>query len=482
MIKRSLILLSLPAAFYLHAQDVSTVRNSIDVYSNPSLPASAKYNAMVGSTGALGGDGTALMNNPAGLGVAISSNISGTLGIKTYKNSSSLSGSVVDYSKTNVDLNNFNGVATFQLLTESQWKFVNIGVNYSNRNLDNYIESAGNKNIVIQKALEDANGNAFTGNLSYQGHAYNRLGSQSKMAIGLGANYANNLYIGAGINFHSAHLEQHDAARFSLDLNNSVAEYHKQYTPFTEQGSGFSANVGVIGKINNQFRLGAALETPTWWGIERVYTDHFIDANNNGYISVENFTEKRTFTSPFKALLSAAFVPNKNFALNVDYGIGLTKPKYKVEGPAETELNEYFSAHSKSVSEIKVGAEYRVKAFRLRGGFAHATNPFDAVGITSYNDNGSVETHTFNNLILGKRNAIGVGIGYDLNSMYIDLAFQNQKSEYHNPFLYGSVAKDNPRYTTGYHSGDFDVTAESSAVSLVKKSQNLVSLTLGFKF
>ncbi len=480
MIKKSLVVLSISAAFFAQAQDVSTLRNSIDVYSNTLANGSAKFNAMSGSTGALGGDATALLNNPAGLGVAISSNIGGTLGFQSYNNNSSLGGSSIDYSKRNVDVANFNGTASFQLLTESQWKFVNLGVNYSNRNLDNYIETAGNKNIVIQKQLEDNNGNLLNGNLTYAGHAYDRTGSHSKMGIGIGANYANAIYFGAGLNFHTTNLEQYDSAKFHLDLDNSTDTYRKQYTPFSEQGSGFSASLGVIGKVNNQFRLGAALETPTWWGIERVYTDHYVD--NSGYISYDNFTENRTFRSPLKATLSAAFVPNKNFALNIDYGIGLTKPKYKVEGPAETELNAFFADNSRAVSEVKVGAEYRIKAFRLRGGFSHASNPFDAVSLSSYNANGSVGNNSYSNLILGKRNTVGAGLGYDFKSMYIDLAFQNQNSEYSNPFLYGSVVNAGSGYTTGYYSANFDVTSANSVVSTVKNSTNLVSLTLGWKF
>lgn len=480
MIKKSLALLSISAAFFVQAQDVSTIRNSVDVYSDNSMVGSAKFNSMAGSNGALGGDATSLMNNPAGIGVAIASNISATLSFQNYKNTSTIANSKLNYNNSFADLSNVNGVATFSLLSESPWKFVNIGVNYSNKNIDNYIETAGNNQIIIQKPLEDQNGNPLTGELSLLGHAYDRTGSHSKMNIGLGANYDNTFYIGAALNIHNTTLEQYDTAKFALDLDNSTDSYYKQYTPFTEQGSGVSGSLGIIGKVSNQFRLGAALQTPTWWQIERVYSDYYID--DTGYISYDDFTESRNFTSPFKATLSAAFVPNKNFAINVDYGIGLSKPKYRVEGPAETEINQFFDDNSKNVSEIRIGAEYRIKNLRLRGGFASATNPFDSVNLSSYNANGSVGNNTFDNLILGSKKTIGVGLGYDFKSFFIDASFQNQTSEYSNPFLYGSVANTNPRYTTGYHSGNFDVTETVSAVSDVKYLQNNFALTLGWKF
>ncbi|MCC2591461.1 OmpP1/FadL family transporter [Chryseobacterium sp. MFBS3-17] len=480
MIKRSLVILTVAAAFYAQAQDVSTVRNSVDVYSGYSLPGSAKLNAMAGSGGALGGDATSLLTNPAGLGVAISSNIGATLGIQNYKTSAAMGNSAVDFNKTMAELSNVNGVAAFQLLTETPWKFVNVGVNISTRNLDQYIESPGNNNIVIQKDLVDQSNTPVVGNMTYMGHGYDRTGVQTKMGIGVGANYDNRLYFGAGLNFHSGTLEQYDTALMGLDLDNSVNYFSKQYTPFTEVSNGFSASLGVIGKVNNQLRLGAAIETPTWWGIDRVYRDYYTDTS--GYISYEDLAEDRTFTSPMKAMLSAAFVPNKNFSINLDYGIGLTKPKYKVQGAAETELNEFFSEFSNNTSEIKVGAEYRIKSLRLRGGYAHTTSPFDAVTISSYNQSGNIGNNSFSDFILGKRNTVGLGVGYDFRSFYIDLAYQNHNSEYSNPFLFGSVANASPRYTTGYHSGDFDVSEETSAVSQVKHTENNVYLTVGWKF
>ncbi|MBW8361044.1 MAG: hemin receptor [Kaistella sp.] len=475
MLKKSFTVMSVAAVFFASAQNVSTVKNSVDIYSNAAFFGSAKYNAMAGSTGALGGDGNSLLNNPAGLGVAISSDISGTLSVQNNKNVSSLNGSSIDYTINTADIGNVNGVAAFQLMTESPWKFVNIGMSYSNQTIEDYVETPGNSNIIIQKALVDAGGNDVTGNLSYLGHAYNRFGNQSKMSVGVGANYANFLYLGAGLNFHYAQIEQYDTARFGLDLDNTVSTYDKQYTPFTEESGGFSATFGVIGKVNNQFRLGAALETPTWWSIQRFYNENYVD--NSGFISYETLEESRNFSSPLKANLSASFVPNKNFSLNVDYSLGLTKPRYRVEGAAESELNDFFDDNYKNLSEVKFGAEYRVKALRFRGGYSFATNPFDAVSISSYSNTGVEGNTSYDQLFTGKRNTLGLGIGYAFTSLFIDAAFQNTVSEYSNPFLRGSE-----EFGTGYYSADFDVNSNSSVVSQVKNTRNNFFLTVGWKF
>lgn len=151
---------------------------------------------MAGSNGALGGDANSLLTNPAGLGVAISGEVSGTLSVLGNKNSSTLAGSTLDYSKTRGDLGNAGGIIAFQLMTESAWKFINIGINYSNQSLDNVIQSPGNSNVVYYTDLNDP-----TTGRSLAGHNYERYGNLSKMSFGVGANYNHSLYIGAGLNF-----------------------------------------------------------------------------------------------------------------------------------------------------------------------------------------------------------------------------------------------------------------------------------------
>lgn len=469
--------MSISAAFFAQAQDISVIRNSMDVYSNAPMVGSSKFNAMVGSNGALGGDATSLMTNPAGLGVVISGDISGTLSITNNKNTASLAGSSINYNINKVNIGNVNGVATFQLLTETPWKFINIGANISTTSIENYVESPGNSNISIPKNLVDINtNNPVVGNMSYLGHAYNRYGTQTQFNIGAGANYNNTWYFGASVNMHGVDMEQYDSAVLGLDLNNTVSNYDKQYTPYSEKSSGFSGTVGVIGKVNNKLRLGASIETPTWWTIDRTYRDYY-DGSDGIYY--DNFVEDRTFQSPMKATLSGAFVPSKNFAINVDYTLGLTKPRYKIQGDAETELNSFFSDNYKNLSEIKVGAEYRIKALRLRGGYSYASSPFDTTTISSFSNAGTVSNNSYSNLILGDRSTIGAGIGYDFGAFYVDAAYQNISSDYKNPFLAGYEFNN---YTTGYYSGDFDVTTPSSVVSDVKNIRNNFFLTVGWKF
>ena len=462
MLKKSITVLSISAAFFVNAQDVSIIKNTVDIYSGNQLDGSAKFNSMAGSMGALGGDVSAIAVNPAGLGVFITSNVNGTLSINKTKTTSSLANTSNSYELSNTNLGQLGGVAVFEVGRTSPWKFVNIGVNYSNRNIEEYIETAGNSGYSFQDSnLVDNSGNTVTGTFTSQGHAYNRTGHLTNMNIALGGNYDNKFYVGGSLNFKGASIVQYDSALLGLDLDNNSYYFDKQGTPYTEDSNGFSLSAGVIGKLNNNVRLGLSLESPTWWSLARVYNEVLKD--DLGYYG-DTYTEDRTLTTPMKATLSGAFVASKNFALNVDYTLGVTKPKYKVQGPAETQLNSFFSSDYKNLSELRVGAEYRYNNFRLRGGYGIANSPFDSKA-------------GFSDLYIGKRETLGLGVGFDFKSFYIDAAYNRIKINSTN--VYGGG-----KYYNLANNGDvnFFVTNPNDFTSKLEDVRDNINLTVGFKF
>jgi hypothetical protein len=154
MLKKTLLLISIPVSFlYLKGQyspDISVITNTTDIYSGNPINGTAKYNAMAGSIGALGGDISSASVNPAGIGVFITNDANLTLGINNNKNASTFAGKTLNNKINDTDINNTGGVLTFNLgENPSKWKFVNIGVNYSNRSLDNTVRSDANGNIKI---------------------------------------------------------------------------------------------------------------------------------------------------------------------------------------------------------------------------------------------------------------------------------------------------------------------------------------------
>lgn len=477
MIKRiSLVaFLSLGAMYY--AQDASVIKNTAEVYSGSNFGGTAKFNSMAGSMGALGGDLSAITVNPAGTGVFITGDVSATLAVQGNKNNSNLFGKSFESSYNNTNLGQVGGVVSFETNSNSPWQFVNLAFNYSTKNLEDYVQTPGNSSI--KEAVQyDSGGATVNDFLVYNGHAYDRTGTASNLNVSLGGNYENKIYVGAGLNFKTAELEQLDFFQLQLQNLGEYANYHKQYTPYRESSNGFSASVGIIGKINNNIRLGAAIESPTFWNLTRTYTEYGQNSSD-AWVS-DIFDETRRLTTPMKLTLSGALVASKNFAVNIDYTLGVTKPKYKVEGSAEQQLNDYFSSDYKNTSDLRIGAEYRMAGFRLRGGYGIEANPFDASSLKSFNSTGTSGTNSYSSLFLGKRQTLAGGLGYDFKSFYVDAGVQNITATYDNPFFGGEYAVT---ANNGFSviNGD-GVDNSTSIVSEVKNTKTNFFVTVGWKF
>lgn len=474
MRKKLGLILSIPAAMYLQAQqstpywDFTELRNSSAIYGNHLDNGTARYMGMGGAMGAIGGDISAMTVNPAGIGVYITGDVQATLGVDNIKNTSNLEGPTATSKSSPTDITQAGAVAALQL-GDSNWKFVNFGMNFQYQRLDNQVLTPANHTFAQSITGEDAQGNQATGTMLFDGHRYQTFGHVSKVSLAAGANYNNRLYFGLGLNFHSADYSQSDEYQSVLEFPGQTTNdlYIKQFSPYSESGNGFSASLGVIGKVNEQVRLGLALETPVWWNIDRSYTLYGTDQNGDFGASIE--PENRHFRSPMKATFSAAVIPNKNFALDVDYIVSFSKPEFTTHTDINDDLNSYFDQYSKTQSEVRVGAEYRIQGFRLRAGYSYADNPFGSQTMPTANNNANAQT--LNDLFIGKRNTASAGIGYDFGGIYVDASYQNVRFNYDNAFANGD-----------YASQDGIFTNDVPIVSKVKNEQNNLYFTIGYRF
>lgn len=85
-------------------------------------------------------------------------------------------------------------------------------MNYTNTNLEDYIETPRNDSYTFQDEVKDYNSGKYgnSGLLTSKGHAYNRTGSLTNLNIALGGNYDNKFYVGASLNFKGSNFEQYD--------------------------------------------------------------------------------------------------------------------------------------------------------------------------------------------------------------------------------------------------------------------------------
>lgn len=471
MTKKISILAGISASALFFAQDVSIIRNTSTIYDNISSLGTARYSAMAGSMGALGGDASVLNTNPAGLGVFITDDVSASLAINSNKSTASLAGKSTSQNTSKVNLGSANGVLSFQTKENSAWKFVNVGINYVTQNVNDKLQSPGNANIT-QAIIPQGQTSPSDYNI-FEGHLYETIGHRSKLNLGIGGNYDNKIYIGAAVNFSSVNIEQYDEVKVS-SLNTRTSKYFtKQNTPYIEEGDGFSLSLGVIGKLNNAVRLGAAIESPTWYSIDREY--NFYSRNSLG-LSQNSYTENRTFRTPTKLTLNGAFIPNKHFAFNVDYRVDLGKPNFG-GGAADVQLNNFYESTYKAQHEVRIGGEYRIKSFRVRGGYAFTTSPFKDHTETMFDNNANVVSGKLSNYIVGKTQVISGGIGYDFKMFYIDASYQHRTHEHSNPFFAGTYVNRDGNGSEGNYS-----VSDTSIVSNAKSQKGQLILTLGWKF
>ena len=466
MTKKISILVGISANALFFAQDVSIIRNTSTIYDNISSLGTARYNAMAGSMGALGGDASVLNTNPAGLGVFITDDVSASLAINSNKSTASLAGKSTSQSISKVNLGSTNGVLSFQTNGQNAWKFVNVGINYVSQSLNDKLQSPGNANIreTIQTTTDY---NIF------EGHLYETIGHRSKLNLGIGGNYDNKIYIGAAVNFSSVNIEQYDEVKVS-SLNTKKTKYFsRQNTPYIEEADGFSLSLGVIGKLSNAVRLGASIESPTWYSIDREYNYYKI---NGSVLSINGYTESRSFRTPTKLTLSGAFIPNKHFAFNLDYRVDLGKPNFG-GGAADVQLNNFYESTYKAQHEVRIGGEYRINSFRIRSGYAFTTSPFKDHTEKMFDNNANVVSGKLSNYIVGKTQVISAGIGYDFKLFYIDASYQHRTHEHSNPFYAGSYFNRDWDGSLGNNN-----TSTASIVSNAKNQKGHLILTLGWKF
>ena len=471
MTKKISILAGISASALFFAQDVSIIRNTSTIYDNISSLGTARYSAMAGSMGALGGDASVLNTNPAGLGVFITDDVSASLAINSNKSTASLAGKSTSQNTSKVNLGSANGVLSFQTKENSAWKFVNVGINYVTQNVNDKLQSPGNANIT-QAIIPQGQTSPSDYNI-FEGHLYETIGHRSKLNLGIGGNYDNKIYIGAAVNFSSVNIEQYDEVKVSSTSTRTSKYLTKQNTPYIEEGDGFSLSLGVIGKLNNAVRLGAAIESPTWYSIDREY--NFYSRNSLG-LSQNSYTENRTFRTPTKLTLSGAFIPNKHFAFNVDYRVDLGKPNFG-GGAADVQLNNFYESTYKAQHEVRIGGEYRIKSFRVRGGYAFTTSPFKDHTETMFDNNANVVSGKLSNYIVGKTQVISGGIGYDFKMFYIDASYQHRTHEHSNPFFAGTYVNRDGNGSEGNYS-----VSDTSIVSNAKNQKGQLILTLGWKF
>ncbi|WP_276977961.1 outer membrane protein transport protein [Flavobacterium filum] len=478
----------------MYAQDIQDAIR----YSQENLNGTARFNAMGGAFGALGGDLSSIAINPAGSAIFMNSQVGLSLNNNNFNNRTNYFGSKNRESENAFDFNQISGV--WVLKDESgnpTWKKIAFALTYENKNnFNNAIFSSGtNPNTSIDRYfLNYANGiplGTITSNsfgslnyaeqqafLGYEGYVISPLTSSSsntsylsevpeggnyyqenyvitegfngKVGFNAAAQYDDKLYIGINLNAHFVDFTRSSSffESNSNDTQNGVQQLRFDNYLYT-YGTGFSFQLGAIYKVTQSLRLGAAYESPTWLSLndefsQRLQVVNRFDGetfNDNIDPNIISIYPTYRLQTPGKVSASIAYVFQKRGLISFDYSFkDYSSIKFRPENEFRI-VNDQMTNLLTTANEFRLGAEYKIKEWSLRGGYRFEESP--------YKDSKTI----------GDLTAYSAGIGYNFGSTKLDLSYSLSQRKSREGF-----------FTTGL-----------TSPSLITTRQNAVTATLLFE-
>lgn len=440
---------------------------------NSALSGTARYRALSGAMGALGGDISSTMTNPAAGAVILNSEAALTAGINNYKSSYKKN----DRTHTEMQLSSAGAVLMFNDLDSKDWINMSMSINYEKKSSTRELYAVEEK--ILSK---DVAGN-------YLEETYTERNQDVDLTnVGLAANYRDRVYLGLGMNFHSYSTSSYDRLREFTASDGKAYTYTRDYTPTTRKGEGISFNLGLIGKLNQNIRVGLAYHTPTWYADNEEVVTRYAMYKSSGsdakyYIDKELKGFLNNMVSAHKVTGSLAFV-GKMGLISADYSYtDYSTAKYRPENDFKGE-NKYISQDMKASSSLRVGAELRLNDFKIRGGYRYETSPFEEIKLKLGSEEVSYKPY-------GDLSGFSAGVGYDFKGFYIDASY-DMFSRDRNHLIYGNYYDTSSNIKVSSVSNDQEAlnvlsmdavgAGYGQSIKDLKEQQGQVNLTVGFRF
>lgn len=417
--KKIFIAIALFSGLITIAQTLSY--NDIGVlFANEGNTGTARFNAMSGAFGSLGGDLSAISINPAGAAVFLKSEISFSIDFNNTDTRANYYGNNNYASNDNVNFAQTGGVFVYKKnyrnVNNAGWgrfafafdytkinDFNNLWLAQGNRKeYPTYIYDPNDEDILYQYS----NGQYFENSTS---------GSNDKYNFTFAAEYNNKLYIGASFTTYNIDfnqvvlLEEYNKEYNDNEPNNNFLDaslFQELYT----YGNGYSFNFGVIGKPTKNVRLGFAYQSPVWYNLGEDYLDYdeqIYVSNVNEYYT-ENSGVSRYYYDlrvPSKYTGSFAYIFDKYGLFSIDY-VYRNHSNITLTNGAFNEENQNFSKFLRSTNEVRLGTEWRIEQFSLRGGYHFEQSPYK------------------NAISTDNKEGYSFGLGYNFGAVKIDLSYQ----------------------------------------------------------
>lgn len=410
-----------------------TVLDAISSAKTDPVLGNARYSGMAGAFTALGGNASAVKDNPAALGVYRSHEI--TFSPSLYiNNDGEVKGALDNFAF----VLNFGGkkARTNGYITSS------LALNYDRTNISRYTrrkdtkkfsmsdEIAKNPNTLANEfatnigLIEDGI-SLFGDGLVDRELRFMEKGHVGQWDIAYGLNISNRFYVGAGFGFTTLQYKQTSMYTENSETpmtDGSVIDDQWYIDNLYEaSGNGFNFRVGAIVRPVDLLRVGVSFETPTYYNMEEYYNVELGDQNlkcNEDFGGAPTIYDLRT---PLKFKAGLGFVVGKRALIDLDYQYeNFQKTRLKVDDmylDSETDVAEAYLCKTHT---IKLGAEVQVvDGFFLRGGLAFSSKPFN-----DYSERDTKEICNFRGLSFPQQSIyVTGGAGYKGEHFYCDLAY-----------------------------------------------------------
>ena len=504
MKKIILLLIGVLSMFTISAQNINDALR----YGNGEVIGSARYRALSGAFGALGGDLSAVSVNPAGSAIYTNSFASVSLNVSDVDNETIYFGRNNASSDSDISINQGGGVFVFKNRdNNSAWRKFSLSVAFDNtKNYEDSWKSRGIGDVSIgQYFLNNAQGlrldeiSAFSGEstadayagiggaygysnqqayLGYdsyilepdsdaddntiystniadgnfdQEYAYAATGYNGKLAFNIGAQYGDDLYLGLNLNSHFLNYER---STFLYEQNNNTGSLVNQVgfeNNIITNGSGFSFQLGTIYKLSNEFRVGFTYDSPMWMTITEETTQYIETVRVDGGENVLKIVDPRVVNLfPDYRIQSPSKVTG---SLAYIFGKqGLISFDYSRKDYGNTKFKPKSDAYFSAQNDIIANNLTAAATYKLGG--EYKVNQFSFRGGYRFE-----ESPYKNGETVGDLNGYSFGLGYNFGNTKLDLTYDayNQSREYQ-------------LYSTGL-----------TSVASIDSNNSNVTLTLGFQ-
>ncbi|WP_139958864.1 OmpP1/FadL family transporter [Flavicella sediminum] len=394
---------------------------------------SARFNAMAGAFGALGGDISATFTNPASGAVFSHSEFSGSLSVNTIKTNAAYYGTTTYSENTKANVPQVGAVFIFENANRSPWHKFAIGFNYSilNNFNNNYTVTGNNTNKYATFINHPFDGRDPISDYTIaeeQNFTNDTNGNAEVFTFSFSSAYEDILYLGASLNSHQLSFTQNT---FLSEINNdgNGNTLFADYSQYQSQiSNGISLGVGLIAKLSPNARFGLAYQSPIWYydtteetnileadgfdGSTQIEaTDINRNYSNSNYYALSSFNY--AIKTPSKFTFSGAYVFEQNGLISIDYSLSNYKKIHLSENRNSTGFlndNKNFKSDlNDNSATLRLGTEWRLKQWSFRGGYFME----DSI----YEENADE--------IVNKGYSFGFGI--TLKNTKLDLSYQNSK-------------------------------------------------------